>query len=227
MDHGVSMGPIDGLSNMQKTITAIRSDVDAIALHKGIFLDCKKNIGDLPVFIHLNASTSIGTPLEKVLVTTVKEAKELGAFGVSMHIYIGNKYEGKMLSDLGKVSRQCKKLNIPLLAMVFMKKEVGNKIQVKNDIVSVSHAARLAYELGADIVKVSYPGNATALEKVIAGCPIPVVIDGGSKKEEHLLFDSIKDVVTANGAGISIGRNIFQNENPQKILHKINNLLND
>lgn len=226
MDHGVSSGPIEGLEDMKKIISEVKlGGADAIVIHKGIYKHCKKEIGDLSVFIHISVSTDSGNALKKVLVASPQEVKDLGAQGVSMHVNIGNDYDSEMISDLGFMSAECDRLDMPLLAMIYVRKEVFGEIVTKTDEENVAIAARTGYELGADIVKVSYTGNPESFKKVVDGCDIPVVIAGGAKGGEKELLKSIKDVMSIGGSGTSIGRNIFQHENPKEMTEKMRNVI--
>ncbi len=228
MDHGVSSGPIEGLEDMKKIISQVKEGgADAIVIHKGIYKDCKEIIGDLPVFVHISVSTDLGNSLKKALVASAQEIKDLGAQGVSIHVNIGNEYESEMISDLGFVSAECERLGMPLLAMIYVRGEVDGEIITKTDEKSVSLASRLGYELGADIVKVSYTGSASSFKKVVDGCGVPVVIAGGAKGSEEELLKSIEDVIKIGGAGTSIGRNIFQHKNPAEMTKKMREIIHN
>ena len=74
--------------------------------------------------------------------------------------------------------------------------------------------ARLGAELGADIVKVPYTGSPETFKEVVSGCPIPVVIAGGSKLSDEDTLKMVEGAMEAGGAGLSMGRNAFQHENP-------------
>jgi class I fructose-bisphosphate aldolase len=76
----------------------------------------------------------------------------------------------------------------------------------------------VAAELGADIAKVPYTGSVDTFAKVVEGCPIPVVIAGGSKVSDEQTLEMIKGAMDAGAAGISMGRNVFQHENPELLV---------
>lgn len=222
MDHGVSDGPIDGLIDIKKTIANVKEGgVDAIVIHKGIYKKYKTVIGDLPTIIHCSASTGMGVVLKKVLIATPQEIKEMGAQGVSVHINLGNRYEPEMLADLGKISYECEKVGLPLLAMMYPRDEVDGKIINYTDTKKVKHAARVAFELGADIVKVPFTGDAKSFKKVCDGVDIPVVIAGGAKGSEETMLKSISDCVSVGAAGVSVGRNAFQADDVPAMIKKI------
>jgi len=73
-------------------------------------------------------------------------------------------------------------------------------------------ACRIAAELGARVVKTYWCKN---FEKVVEGCPVPVVMAGGPKCEtEHEVFEFVHDGMSKGAVGVNLGRNIWQNPNP-------------
>ena len=139
----------------------------------------------------------------------------MGADGVSVHINVGADDEAKMLEDLGKVAIECLEWGMPLLAMMYPR---GSKIENEQDVEVVKHAARVGAELGADIVKCPYTGTPETFREVVEGCTVPVVIAGGSKTTDEETLKMIEGAVKAGGAGISMGRNAFQHDNPTKLV---------
>ncbi len=215
MDHGVSVGPIKGLVDMPKAINSVADGgANAVLLHKGVVKAGHRGYGrDIGLIMHLSASTSLGPdPNNKVLVTKVEEAIKLGADTVSVHINIGAGEEAEMLKKLGSISRNCSEWGMPLLAMMYPR---GEKIKSEHDAEVVKLSARVGAELGADIVKTNYTGDMESFKEVTKGCPVPIVIAGGPKMTTPLeVLQMVHDAVHAGAAGTSIGRNIFQHENP-------------
>jgi fructose-bisphosphate aldolase/2-amino-3,7-dideoxy-D-threo-hept-6-ulosonate synthase len=212
MDHGVTIGPVKGITNMQAIVDKLlKGGVDAILIHKGIAK--RVDVGNAGLIVHLSGM-SVLTPsaTSKVQVCTVKEAIRLGADAVSVHVNIGAQDEDKMLTTLGKVSEECDQYGMPLLAMMYPR---GPKIQDEHATEPVAHAARIGAELGADIIKTNYTGDIETFKTVVESCPAPVVIAGGPKcKTPQEILQTAHDSVKAGAAGLSIGRNIFQHENP-------------
>lgn len=212
MDHGTTIGPVEGIVEMQKTVDVLlKGKADAFVLHKGIAKTVDtKNAG---LIVHLSASTKLGPDLDnKVLVCSVEEAVRVGADAVSVHINVGAKQEAKMLHTLAKVADDCDKFGVPLLAMMYPR---GPKIKDEHKVELVSHVARLGAELAADIVKTNYTGDTETFKEVIRSCNVPVIIAGGPKtKSVRDIFEMVISSIRAGGAGISIGRNIFQHSNP-------------
>jgi fructose-bisphosphate aldolase/2-amino-3,7-dideoxy-D-threo-hept-6-ulosonate synthase len=215
MDHGVSVGPIKGLVDMPEAINKVADGgANAVLLHKGVIKTGHRGYGrDVGLIMHLSASTAFAPdPNNKVLVTNVEEAIKLGADAVSVHINIGADEEADMLRKLGSISRDCAEWGLPLLAMMYPR---GEKIKSEHDVEVVKLSARVGAELGADMVKTNYTGDIDTFKEVTKGCPVPVVIAGGPKMgTPEEVLQMVHDAVQAGAAGTSIGRNIFQHEDP-------------
>jgi predicted phospho-2-dehydro-3-deoxyheptonate aldolase len=226
MDHGVTVGPMAGLIRIQETINAVAmGGANAIVIHKGLVETGHRRSGkDIGLIIHLSASTRMAPdPNSKTMVCTVEEAIKLGADGVSVHVNLGAEDERSMLHDLGNVGRMAMEWGMPLLAMMYTR---GPKIKNEYDVELVKHAARVGAELGADIVKVPYTGSVESFSEVVEGCPVPVVIAGGEKMgNDQDILKMVKGAMDAGGAGVSIGRNVFQHKDPSKIVQAISKVV--
>lgn len=218
MDHGVTLGPIPGLIDMSRTVDLVaRGGANAVIGHIGLALHGHRGYGrDIGLILHLSASTSLGpSPNSKVLVNSVERAIKMGADGVSVHINIGAEDEAAMLRDLGEVSQACMDWGMPLLAMMYAR---GPKIKDETDVNAVKLAARVGAELGADIVKTTYTGDPDSFREVVEGCPVPVVIAGGAKLSDVQTLEMIYGAMKAGAAGLSVGRNVFQHEHPDRLV---------
>ena len=227
MDHGVSVGAISGLVNFPTTINEIVSGgANAILCHKGIFqrgaIDTPRDVGRI---LHLSSSTDLSdSPNKKVLTATVEDAIRLGADAVSMHVNLGNEHEPAMLKDLGKVASACDAWGMPLLVMVYAR---GKHVH-QFDPATIAHCARVVVELGADIVKVPYTGDMESFSLVVESACVPVVIAGGEKMKTIRDFVQIvHDSVKAGGAGLSVGRNIFQHAAPQRLVQVLGDVVHN
>ena len=216
MDHGVTIGPMQGIIDMQKiTNQLLEGRVDAILVHKGIAK--RINTEEAGLIVMLSGASNLGpNPNGKIQVCSVGEALRLGADAVSVHVNIGAQDEDRMLANLGKVSEECEHYGLPLLAMMYPR---GPKILDEHDVNAVAHAARIGAELGADIIKTNYTGNIDTFKTVTESCSAPVVIAGGPKcKSLNEILQTTHNALQGGAAGLSIGRNVFQCENPTTII---------
>jgi len=226
MDHGVTVGPIEGLADMRTTVAkVVAGGANAILMHKGMVSAGHRGTGkDVGLIIHLSGGTSLSPdPNAKELVCTVEEAIRLGADAVSVHINLGAPTDKEMLHQLGYVSERCFQWQMPLVAMIYTR---GVKIKDEFDVANVKHAARVGAELGADIVKVPYTGSVETFKQVVDGCPVPVVIAGGPKMgSDDEIFKMVEGALAAGAAGVSIGRNAFQHATPDKMVQALSKMV--
>jgi DhnA family fructose-bisphosphate aldolase class Ia len=84
----------------------------------------------------------------------------------------------------------------------------------------------VATELGADIVKCSYTGDIDSFRDVVRGALAPVVIAGGPKmSSDEEILQMVYDSMQAGGHGVSIGRNVFQHRNVEKMTKAISDIV--
>ncbi|HYA54268.1 MAG TPA: 2-amino-3,7-dideoxy-D-threo-hept-6-ulosonate synthase [Thermoplasmata archaeon] len=208
LDHPVSMGPIDGLEELTPLAEELQdAGADLLIVTKGAVRGLAPTLAPTTQLgIHVSASTSLGsTSNQKVLVGTAEEAVSLGADLLSVQVNFGVPEEPDMLRDLGVAVDQCRRLGLPLLCMAYVKKPSAATPD------ELRHAARAAADTGADIVKTSYPGSPDEFAKLCRTTPAPVLIGGGVRLDNEEEFLAIvRGSVRAGGAGICIGRNLFQ-----------------
>lgn len=215
MDHGVSVGPIEGLADMSRTIGQVaKGGADAVLVHAGIAKTV--DINAMGLILHLSGATRLTKePNWKMQLSTVKQAVRLGADAVSVHINVGSEREQNMLDQFSKILDECDEYGIPTLGMMYPR---GPGISNERDHEVVSHAARLGYEIGADIVKTNYTGNVDSFRDIVRAVKVPLVVAGGPKAET--VADAVKMVaesIQAGASGVSIGRNVFQHSDPTRM----------
>ncbi len=228
LDHGVTVGPIPGIEDMREAVGRIvLGGANAVLEHKGCVRCGHRAKGhDIGLIVHLSASTCLSPfPNAKGLVADVEEAVCLGADAVSVHLNLGDETETDMLRDMGKVAKDAGRWGMPLLAMVYAR---GPKIKNEYDPAIVAHCARVGTELGADVVKVNYTGDSESFERVTEACCIPVVIAGGAKLDTTRSFlQMAHDSLLAGGAGLSVGRNVFQHKNPTSLVQALAKIVHE
>lgn len=190
---------------------------------------------DLPIIINLSASTVHSHHTNKVLISSVNQAMAIDAAAVAVHINISSEFESLMLEKLGIVSELCNQYGLPLFVIAYPRRETMGVDENYHDLkignVSeytklVSHCVRVAFEMGADLIKTQYTGDSTSFSEVVAAaCGKPVLIAGGTLCSEDNLYDIVRGAINAGGAGVSIGRNIFNRPNSSDIISNINKIV--
>src|SRR6056297_617892 len=154
MDHGITLGAVTGLKDIESTIDAVtRGGADSILTQKGIAPRVHENKNDAGYIVHLNGSTAIGPDEnDKRQTGTVEDAIRAGADAVSFHINVGSEYEREQIADLAELTGEADRYNVPVLAMAYAR---GPDV-AEDDPEALGHAVRLAEEVGADLVKTGY-----------------------------------------------------------------------
>lgn len=221
LDHGVSVGPIPGFQDAaQAATTAVEGGASCLTVHKGLLPFALAHKARVGVLLHLSASTDLALdPLDKRLVATPEEARERGCDGVSIHVNFGSPTEGRQLEEAGRVAAACHRLDLPLVTMAYVR---GPNVKDPFDPKAVAHAARAAAELGADVVKVP---STRDFATVVDGCPVPILVAGGPKRDDFQAFLADMTAARAAGAkGVSVGRNILQQPDPRAALRSLSAL---
>ncbi len=226
LDHGISIGPVEGIIDMKKTVNdVVEGGATAVLMHKGMVPQGHRTSGhDVGLILHMSASTDLGiNSNNKVLVATVEDGLKLGADAVSIHMNVGAETEPHMLEDFGKVSSQCMEWGMPLVAMVYPR---GPSISNSFDPRAIAHSVRVAAELGADVIKCSYTGDIDSFSKVVEGSMVPVLIAGGPKMDSDMdILNMVHDSLEAGGHGVSIGRNVFQHKNVKGMMSAVSDIV--
>jgi putative autoinducer-2 (AI-2) aldolase len=138
-----------------------------------------------------------------------------------MSVFIGSKYEHQSLSNLAKLVDTCEDYGIPVMAVTAVGKELE-----KREARYLALCCRVAAEMGARVVKTYYCSE--KFEKVVEGCPVPVVIAGGPKvATQRQVFDFVYDGIQKGAIGVNLGRNIWQTESPVAAIRAIRAVIHD
>jgi 3-hydroxy-5-phosphonooxypentane-2,4-dione thiolase len=219
VDHGYFLGPTEKLEVPQKTIQPLLPHIDSIMLTRGVLRTSLPSISDVPIVLRVSGATSIiGNDLSNESITTAfEDAIRLNVSCLALSIFVGSKYEHQTLANLATLVDNGERYGIPILAVTAVGKEMVR------DARYLGLACRIAGELGAHVVKTYYCEN---FEKVIEGCPVPVIIAGGKKlaKEKDVLeltFNAIND----GASGVDMGRNIWQSDHPVAMIKAVRSIV--
>jgi len=220
VDHGYFLGPTERLEDPKKTIKPLLPYADSLMLTRGVLRNCVDSESNIPIVLRVSGGTSIlGEDLSKETITTsIEEAIRLNASCLALSIFVGSKYEHQTLSNLSKLVNEGEKYGIPVLAVTAVGKEMAR------DARYLALSCRIAAELGAHIVKTYYCEN---FEKVVEGCPVPVIIAGGKKLPEKDALDLTFNAIRDGASGVDMGRNIWQSDNPVEMIQAVRSIVHD
>ncbi len=214
VDHGYFQGPTTGLRKPRETISPLLPFCDSLFVTRGILRNCISSTTNTPIFLRVSGGPSVlGELSNEDITTSMKEALRLNAVGVGMSIFVGEKNEDRTISNLGRIVNEAEEYGMPVLAITAVGKEMAR------DSRYLGLASRIAAEIGAHMVKTYY--CAEDFEKVVDGCPVPIVIAGGKKIPEKEALEMSYNAVSKGAAGVDMGRNIFQSENPAAMIQAV------
>lgn len=238
-DHGVEHGPVDFEPQPESADprrvfeVAKHPAVTCIAVQKGIaeayYSDYED---DVNLLLKLNGNSDLRKPDDcySPKQCTVKYAvEELGADAVGYTMYAGSDYEDRMWQDFREVQENARKYGVPVVMWAYPRGhgiEQNPEYDGDTDPDVIAYAARLGLELGADMVKVKYPGSKEHMRHVadVTG-KTRVVMSGGSKRSDEAFLEDVSNTIEAGGNGLAVGRNIFQRDNPSNLLDKLEKVI--
>jgi len=222
IDHGYFQGPTTKLEKPGETIAPLIPYADGLFVTRGV-LRASVDPGNCPpIILRMSGGSSIiGKDLANEAITTsVQEAVRLNAAAVGMSVFVGSDYEHQSLVNLGNLVNDCENYGIPVMAVTAVGKELE-----KRDARYLSLCCRIAAELGARIVKTYWCEN---FDRVVNGCPVPVVMAGGPKCETEVeVFEFVHDGMQNGAIGLNLGRNVWQHAYPLPMMKALRAIIHE
>ncbi len=189
---------------------------------RGVLRSCVDPKNSPPVILRVSGGTSIiGKDLSHEAITTsVEDALRLNVAAVGMSVFVGSDYEHDSLVNLGKLVDECESYGIPVMAVTAVGKELE-----KRDARYLGLCCRIAAEFGAKVVKTYWCEN---FDRVVNGCPVPVVMAGGPKCEtEREVFEFVYDGMQKGAIGLNLGRNVWQHDHPVAMIKALRAIVHE
>lgn len=258
IDQGLEHGPVDFFDNPDSVDPAFQLKLakeggySGIVFHIGLAEKYLKDFaGEVPLILKLNGKTNI--PSDKYAFSpqtaSVEDAVRLGADAVGYTLYVGSPAQGEDIRQFFEIREDCNKFSMPLIMWAYPRGEAIEAKGGRDSLYAVDYAARVACELGADLVKLNLPEYdekkakdlpkpydqmkftpQEGLEKVVksAGRTL-VLISGGSKISDEDLLDKVKASMEAGVTGLIFGRNMWQRklEEALRLTEKIKRIMSE
>jgi len=219
VDHGYFLGPTSGLEVPGKAIGPLLEYADSLMLTRGVLRTSVDSRTSTPIVLRVSGGTSIlGTLSNEEITTSVKDAIRLNVAGLALSIFVGSEHEKQTLLNLANLVSEGEEYGIPVLAVTAVGKEMNR------DARYLALCCRIAAELGAHMVKTYY---CEGFEKVVEGCPVPLVIAGGKKLAEREALQLTCNAIQAGAVGVDMGRNIFQSEHPVAMIRAVRSIVHE
>jgi len=224
LDHGPWLGPVEGIERPKVVAEQLQAGgANALLVSPG-FARAVEPILKPSTAIVLRVSLAMGIAPEaaqETPVATVDTALAMDADAVAVSIFFGRGGEVATMRFLGELTERCARFGMPVLAEMMPTQEEAF------DGKAVAHAARIGFELGADLIKTNYCGDVEAFQRVVASSPVPILVAGGPLQGagDESTLQLVREVITAGAAGVAIGRRVWQAKDPEGLVRRIHAIL--
>lgn len=215
-DHGYFMGPTRRLENPRATLEPLLPYADAIAVTRGVLRNSIPPTADVPVVLRVSGGVTVLKEdlSDEAITTSMEEALRLNVSAVALSVFVGSPHEHQSLVSLSELVDDGEAVGMPVMAITAVGKELE-----KRDARYLSLACRVSAELGAHLVKTYYCDN---FEKVVEGCPVPLVVAGGPKLDsDKAVLELCAGAIERGAIGVDMGRNIWQSDHPVAMIRAI------
>lgn len=235
-DHPVIFGLMPGTGNPHEQIRIFADNgADAVLMNLGMLRIAGEGLLNErapALIIRLDWTTAwtavaSGAALRSELLVRPEEALRYGADAVMTYLFVGtgdNEFEAREIKRNAEVARECERLGIPLIVETLAR---GKNLANPTSPEWIKLHTRIALELGADVLKTDYTGDAETMRDVIHSCPAPILVLGGVQKPENEVMGIVKGAVAAGAAGLTFGRNVFQSSDVVATLRKLRAALDE
>lgn len=227
IDHGTAI-PVPGLESPGRLIESLGDWVDGFVVNAGILRACAAELAGKGICLRTDVykprfgdNPDVGS----FRVFGTHDARALGAHAVMNMSYPHHPDEARITRECAALVSESVSTGIPVIleALPF---GIGRPDDYTGE--QIGFVVRQAAELGADVVKTAYPGDARVFQAIVEACPVPVIVLGGAAggaPEEILAMAA--DAVKAGAAGVAIGRNVWQHPEPVKMAKALAAIVHD
>ncbi|OGK12368.1 MAG: fructose-bisphosphate aldolase [Candidatus Riflebacteria bacterium RBG_13_59_9] len=239
IDQGFEHGPADFFANPDSKFPdfqyrlAKEGGYSAIALHYGLAAKYQdKYAGEVPLIVKINGKTNI--PSDDLafspLTATVEDAVRLGADAVGYTLFVGSPAQADDIAQLTHVRQECDRLGMPLIVWAYPRGEAIERKGGRDSFYAIDYAARVAQEMGAEVVKVNFPKINPSTDRhtpspyseleltpdeafkqiVQSAGKTMVLVSGGGKVSDADLLAKVEATMAAGATGLIFGRNMWQ-----------------
>ena len=214
IDHGYFQGPTSGLERVDLSIVPLLGYADAMMATRGIVRSTIPPASGTPIVLRASGGPSILKELsDEQIAVSMEDAARLGACAVAVQVFIGGEFETQSVHNMTRLVDESQRYGIPVLAVTAVGKELTR------DARYLRLATRICAELGAHTVKTYY--CAEGFDTVAAACSVPLVMAGGKKLPELEALTMAYRAVEEGAAGVDMGRNIFQANDPVAMIRAV------
>ena len=214
IDHGYFQGPTTGLERVDLGIVPLLGYADALMTTRGMVRSTIPAATSTPIVLRASGGPSVLRELsdERVAVA-MEDAARINAAAVAVQVFVGGEGETQSVRNMTRLVDQGQRVGVPVLAVTAVGRDLTR------DARYLRLAVRICAELGAHVVKTYYCDD--GFDTVTAACPVPVVMAGGKKLPELDALAMAHNAIENGAAGVDMGRNIFQSDDPVAMIRAI------
>lgn len=223
LDHGITSGPIAGLSDVKKVISdAAEAGADAIMLRPGL-MDAVLETDSKKLGIILRLTGRLERGVDHVQLNSVEHAIRCGADAVCAEFKLGSDGSLENAKIASEIAERAHAYGLPVLLTIYAMPEYVKKFGPK----AYENACRIGEELGANFVKTALPPDPEVISNCLKSVRIPIVIAGGETMHSAKLLEDVQTAVDLGIAGAAIGRNVWGNDDPILIAQKLSSIIHE
>ena len=221
---GLELGPVSGLGDLPETVCALAETglITGAVVHAGVARSLFARLADLPcgLVVSLFGGTMLTTrPDHREQVCSLEHAVRVGADAVLATVGLGSADESRHLRLCGKIVREAASWGLPVVVRVDTNQTDARR---QYSAMLSGHGARLAYELGADLVIVNYSESDAAFSEAMRGVSIPVLIGGGPHMDtDDTLLSSVSEAMKHGADGAALAAPLFWRDGPTPVLRTL------
>lgn len=219
-DHGYFMGPTSGLERLDLLIPRLAEHADCLMATRGAIRTSVPANYNKSIALRVSSGSSVlqDDLSHESMVVNIEDAIRMNASAIAIQTFIGADGQKETIEALNKAVNLGLRYSIPTMGVV----AVGKQMERTSRFFLL--ATRMLAEFGAQIVKTYYCDD---FEKVVSACPVPLVVAGGKKVPEKDALTLAYNSVQGGAAGVDMGRNIFQSENPEVMIQAVNKVVHE
>lgn len=235
-DNLITLENMDLMTTPQLLSIAGRSEIGAYMACGGTASLIQS--GEKPVILNVSASIDECCYSHKILISSVEQAVAMDAAAVLMHINISDPRVNDMMQNAGRLAQQSQNCGMPLFLTAYPRKELPDGTNYSyldlrdTDEAAftkyVSHCVRIAFELGADVIKTQYTGSEQSMRTVVAaasGRPLLAALGGFTTPDS--LYPAVESCAKAGASGVALGRALFYRPDALEIVANVRKIMEE
>lgn len=223
LDHGGWLGPVKGIDNPVHIVhEVVAGGSNALLAGPGFLQAAAAEIpSDMGIVLRLSITAGLSKQgTQETPIASLETALRMNVDAVAVSVFFGREGDIEIYSWLADLIQESRAYDMPVVAEMMPPEDRFFEPE------AIAHAARIGFEIGADVIKTNYSGDRESFKKIVEAVPVPIIIAGGPKgKGDDSTVNMVKDAVAAGAAGVAIGRRVWQADSPADVTRQIHSAM--